>query len=193
MNTGKPFYGSLVRLTAFEPEQDSDHIARWNQSSEYQQLLDSGPANLWSSKQIKEWSEKHVPEMYSFSIRSLEDDRVIGNVDLSGIDWPSGNAWVGIGIGERDQWGKGYGGDAMNLILRFAFETLSLRRVSLTVFQYNERAIHSYEKAGFKLEGRLRQWMQRAGQRYDLIFMGVLRGEWEALQTPAQVEQMEPI
>jgi len=100
---------------------------------------------------------------------------------------------VGIGIGEREYWGKGYGSDAMNLILRFAFETLNLKRVSLTVFEYNERAVHSYEKCGFRPEGRLRQWMQRAGQRYDLIFMGILREEWEVLQRPAPAEVMEPI
>lgn len=192
MNTN-PFYGALVRLTVFDPQQDADYLARWNQNSEYQQLLGSGPSYLWAPKQIKEWTEKHFDEMYSFTIRTLEDDRVIGSVDLSGIAWPAGAAWVGIGIGERQYWGKGYGSDAMNLILRFAFESLNLKRVSLTVFEYNERAIHSYEKVGFKREGCLRQWMQRAGQRYNLIFMGVLRSEWEELQKPAPIQLMEPI
>lgn len=187
------FEGRLVRLAIFDPERDSEHLARWNQDSEYQQLLSSGPSTLWSPKQIKEWIEKHYDEMYSFTIRILADDQVIGNLELSGIQWTVGDAWVGIGIGERDYWGKGYGSDAMNLILRFAFETLNLKRVSLTVFEYNQRAVHSYEKCGFRTEGRLRQWMQRAGQRYDLIFMGILREEWEALQRPAQAEVMEPI
>ena len=187
------FEGRLVRLAIFDPENDAGHLARWNQDSEFQQLLSSGPACLWLPRQIKEWMEKHYEEMYSFTIRTLADDRAIGNVELSGISWPAGDAWVGIGIGEREYWGKGYGTDAMNLILRFAFETLNLKRVSLTVFEYNERAVRSYEKCGFRPEGRLRQWMQRAGQRYDLIFMGVLREEWEALQNPAQAEMMEPI
>lgn len=192
MNTSA-FEGKFVRLTVFDPERDSEPFARWNQDSEYQQLLSSGPSTLWTPKQIKEWTEKHFDEMYSFTIRTREDGRAIGNLDLSGINWPAGDAWVGIGIGEREYWGKGYGTDAMNLILRFAFETLNLKRVSLTVFEYNERAVHSYEKCGFQSEGRLRQWMQRAGQRYDLIFMGILRKEWEALQRPAQAEVLEPI
>lgn len=187
------FEGKFVRLTVFEPERDSEPFARWNQDSEYQQLLSSGPSTLWTPKQIKEWIEKHFDQMYSFTIRAREGDRAIGNLDLSGINWPAGDAWVGIGIGEREYWGKGYGTDAMNLILRFAFETLNLKRVSLTVFEYNERAVHSYEKCGFQPEGRLRQWMQRAGQRYDLIFMGILREEWEALQRPAHAEVLEPI
>jgi RimJ/RimL family protein N-acetyltransferase len=187
------FQGRLVRLTVFDPDQDTQYLVRWNQDSEYQQLLSSGPTYLWPSKNMKEWMEKHFDEMVSFTIRSLEDNRVIGCVDLSGIEWTAGNAWVGIGIGERENWGKGFGSDAMNMVLRFAFETLNLKRVSLTVFDYNERAIHSYEKVGFKLEGRMRQWMQRAGQRYDLVFMGVLRNEWEELQKPTQVKMMEPI
>lgn len=176
------FQGKLVRLTAYDPEKDAQIFQRWNQDSEYQQLLDSGPARLLSDKQIKELIEKHYDEQYSFTIRTLEDDRIIGEVGLAGINWVSGDSWVGIGIGERDCWGKGCGTEAMRLLLQFAFAHLNLKRVSLTVFEYNTRAIRSYEKAGFREEGRLRQWMQRAGERYDLIYMGILREEWEETQ-----------
>jgi RimJ/RimL family protein N-acetyltransferase len=174
------FTGSLVRLAAINPEQDAEQIARWNQDSEYQQLLSSGPAVLWTPKQIKEWMEKDSSTSYEFALRTLEDNRLIGSVGLGGIDWVARNCWVGIGIGEREYWGKGYGSDAMDLILRFAFASLNLKRVSLDVFEYNRRAFLSYCKCGFKEEGRLRQWMQRGGERFDLIFMGILREEWEA-------------
>lgn len=174
------FQGELVRLTIFDPEKDAPLMKRWNQDSEFQQLQSSGPANLWSEQQIKDWVEKQADECYTFAIRALEDDQVIGEVDLSGVNWTSGNAWVGIGIGEREYWGRGYGTDAMRLLLHFAFSSLNLRRISLSVFEYNQRAIQSYLKAGFREEGRLRQWMQRAGQRYDLIYMGILREEWAA-------------
>ncbi len=177
--------GKLVRLCIFDPEKDSEALARWNRDSEYQQLLSSGPSYLWTAKQVKEWSEKHQDELYSFGIHKLDDDCLIGNCELSGIDWVSGNCWVGIGIGERALWGKGYGTEAMDLIVRYAFETLNLKRVSLTVFQYNERAVKSYLKVGFVEEGRFRQWMQRRGVRYDLIFMGLLRSEWEERQEAA--------
>lgn len=185
------FEGKWVRLSIIDVEQDASCWARWNQDSEYQQLQSSGPTSLWSAKQMKDWAEKNLDKFYMFSIHSLADDRIIGNVDLSGIDWISGNAWVGIGIGERENWGKGYGTDAMNVLLRFAFDSLNLKRISLTVFEYNERAIKSYLKVGYKEEGRLRQWMQRAGQRYDLIFMGILREEWETRQQAAANEQQE--
>jgi len=85
---------------------------------------------------------------------------------------------VGLGIGERDFWGRGYGTDVMKLILRYAFMEINLRRVTLTVFEYNPRAIRSYEKAGFRHEGRLRKLLHRDGRRYDELFMGILREEW---------------
>ena len=173
------FVGKLVRLIAYNPEKDSEYFARWNRDSEYQQLLDSGPARLWTPKEMKEWLEKHLDNLYGFTIRTLEDDRMIGMVDLGGIDWVTRNSWVGIGIGERDYWGKGYGSEAMQLILRFGFEQLNLNRITLNVFEYNQRAVQSYVKCGFQVEGRLRQWMQRGGERFDLIFMGILREDWE--------------
>jgi RimJ/RimL family protein N-acetyltransferase len=181
MNTNT-FSGALVRLTAFDIEKDAECIARWNQNSEYQQLLDSGPSNLWSAQQIREWIEKNYNSMYAFSIHTLTDDRIIGNLDLNGIEWAAGNAWIGIGIGEPEFWGKGYGREAMQLIMRYGFEQLNLKRISLTVYEYNQRGYRLYLKLGFREEGRLRKWMQRSGERYDLIFMGILREEWEAAQ-----------
>ncbi len=176
------FTGRLVRLATIDLEQDADHVARWNQDSEYQQLLSSGPAGLWTPKQVREWFEKDPEQSYEFAIRTLAGDQMIGTVGLGGFEWVARNAWVGIGIGEREYWGKGYGTDAMDLILRFAFESLNLHRVSLDVFEYNRRAYLSYCKCGFKDEGRMRQWMQRGGERFDMIFMGILREEWEARQ-----------
>ena len=178
--------GTLVRLVTIDPGADSALIARWNQNSEYQQLLDWGPARLYSPKEIREWIEKESGKMFSFSIRTLADDKPIGMLDLSGINWTAGDAWLSVGIGEPEYWGKGYGREAVDLLLRFGFESLNLRRVSLDVFEYNERAIKSYCKLGFQIEGRMRQFLNRYDRRWDLIYMGILRSEWEALQ-PEQI------
>ncbi|MCJ7660780.1 MAG: GNAT family N-acetyltransferase [Anaerolineales bacterium] len=97
---------------------------------------------------------------------------------MDGVHWSHGDSSVGIGIGEREYWSKGYGTDAMNVILRFAFDELNLYRISLNVFEYNQRAIRSYEKVGFVVEGREREFLRRAGRRWDMIFMGLLREEW---------------
>jgi RimJ/RimL family protein N-acetyltransferase len=94
------------------------------------------------------------------------------------VNWPGRDAFVGLGIGEPEYWNKGYGTDVMNTLLRFAFTEINLRRVTLTVFEYNPRAIRSYEKAGFRHEGRKRQLLNREGKRWDELYMGILREEW---------------
>jgi RimJ/RimL family protein N-acetyltransferase len=85
---------------------------------------------------------------------------------------------VGLSIGKREDWGQGYGTEMMRLLLQFAFMEINLRRVTLAVFDYNPRAIRAYEKAGFRHEGRIRQFLHKEGQRWDMLFMGVLREEW---------------
>jgi RimJ/RimL family protein N-acetyltransferase len=177
--------GELVRLAATNSETDAEAMARWSHDSEYMRLEDSWPARLRSVKQtkedIREWLEHEKPNDYGFVIRTLTDDRAIGAIELDGIRWSSGDCFVGIGIGERECWGNGYGTDAMRVILHFAFAELNLHRVSLNVFEYNPRAIRSYEKAGFVVEGRQRQVLNRDGRRWDVIYMGILRQDWERL------------
>lgn len=180
------YAGKLVRLAPMDLETDAKLMAGWGRNSEYSRLLDSDPAILWTPKQMEEWFTKGDEEMAFFMIHTLAEDRTIGMIDLSGFNWHAGHCWVGIGLGEPEFWGKGYGSDAMNIILRFAFRELNLNRVNLNVFEYNPRAIRSYEKVGFKHEGVVRDWMAREGKRWDVVFMGILRREWEALQPPGE-------
>lgn len=178
--------GTLVHLTAEEPKTLAEACASWNHDSEYLRLLDAQPTNQASAKKITEWIEKDQgkdPPPFLFGIRSLDNDRLIGFIGLEGNMLPHGEAFVGIGIGEQEFWGKGYGTDAMKVILRYAFKELSLRRVSLDTFEYNPRAIRSYEKSGFVHEGRMRDFLHREGKRWDLIFMGILKEEWLAKET----------
>jgi RimJ/RimL family protein N-acetyltransferase len=175
------FQGKLVRLAGIDPEEIGKSFAQWNRDSEYMRLLDADPPRLHSSKAIKEWVEKDLEkrtDMYWFAVRALEDDRLLGDITLSIVNWSNREAFAGIGIGAREFWGKGYGTDAMQLLLRYGFIELNLRRISLTVFEFNQRAQRSYEKAGFCLEGRQRQYIQREGRRWDILYMGILREEW---------------
>ena len=175
------FKGKLVRLAGIDPDEISKSFAQWNRDSEYMRLMDTDPPRLHSTKAIKEWIEKDLEkrtDMSWFAIRTLEDDRLLGDITLSVINWGSREAFAGIGIGVREFWGKGYGTDAMQLLLRYGFTELNLRRISLTVFEFNQRAMRSYEKAGFRLEGRQRQFMRREDRRWDIFYMGILREEW---------------
>ena len=177
------FTGQLVRLIIMNLDEDLKLIEEWNVDSEYQRLLDAGAANRYNFKLTKEFFEKEIEGMHAFMIQKLDDDRKIGIIELEGFNWRVGSAWVGIGIGVRELWGKGYGTDAMRIILRYGFTMLNLNRIQLDVFSINQRAMASYEKAGFKHEGHLNGNLLKAGVRYDEVFMGILRREWEQLQT----------
>lgn len=179
------FRGDLVRLNAEEPENYAKADVRWQRDSEFVRLA-GGDQALFSEKKFKEWAEKKVEkgpqsDKYSFSIHTLDNDRLIGYLDLS-LNLIHSEIWVGIGIGERDAWNNGYGTDAMKLCLRYAFLELGAQRVSLGLHEYNSRALRSYEKAGFQMEGRTRKEINREGKRTDVLWMGILREEWFALQ-----------
>ena len=174
------FHGELVRLVAPNPETDAEAAARWQRDAEFLRLVDSEPALPLSASQNKADMEARLARENSFSfvIRTLADDRPIGFAGLW-VQWTHGDASMGIGLGEREYWGKGYGADAVRALLRYGFAELNLRRVSLGVFEYNPRAIRAYEKAGFVREGRTRQDARRDGRYWDSFWMGILREEWE--------------
>jgi RimJ/RimL family protein N-acetyltransferase len=188
MNEADLFIGKLVRLTAEDPETMAKPYSEWARDTEYSRYLDSNPPYTFSTKKWKEWLEKDVEKTDNnfFNIRTLEDNQLIGFVGLFELYCQHGDAMVAIAIGPHEYWGKGYGTDAMNLILRFAFTELNLRRMSLIVFEYNQRGIRSYEKNGFKIEGRVRGAMLREGKRCDFIWMGVMREEWLQIQEQAE-------
>ena len=178
------FKGKLVRLSAFDHEELGKAYTAWTRDSELQRLFSSGASALHSAKAGVAFFEKMIkddsPAHHFFSIRALEDNRLLGDINLDVVnDWGSRDSFVGLGIGNRTDWGKGYGTDAMKIILRFAFTEINLRRVTLTVFEYNPRAVRSYEKAGFRHEGRLRGALLRDGKRWDMLYMGILAEDWK--------------
>jgi RimJ/RimL family protein N-acetyltransferase len=179
--------GEWIRLAAHNLDADAETIASWSRNTEFSHLLTIGAPSLWTAQGVKadmaeDLADEKKDRVFPFVIRTLADDRLIGFIHLDINDWPQREAWLAIGIGSRDDWGRGYGTDAMRVLMRFAFAELNLERLTLNVFEYNERAVRSYLKAGFVVEGRQRQRLKRGDRRYDMIFMGVLRDEWLALQ-----------
>ena len=118
---------------------------------------------------------------YHFVICLLADGRAIGTAGLHELDLASGSAAFGISIGEKDEWDKGYGTDALNAICDFGFGELRLERIWLEVYAPNARARRSYEKAGFTLEGTQRRAHFANGEHLDTHIMSLLRDEWRAL------------
>lgn len=108
-----------------------------------------------------------------------KDGTHIGNIDLHRGGYPEDrNAGLGIMIGEKPHWSKGYGSDAIVTLLRFAFGEMNLNRVWLTVDARNERAVTCYLKCGFQEEARGRQDRFAEGAYHDTLVMGVLRDEF---------------
>lgn len=175
------FKGQLIRLAAPQPD-DKEIIARWHNDAEYLRQLDSAPARPRPASYFDAGIDKSKDEHeFGFAIRTLADDKLIGYTELE-VYWSHQVAWISIGIGEADYRGKGFGTEAMRLTVAYAFRELNLYRLSLSVFSYNPRAVHLYEKLGFVHEGVMRSALYRDGQRHDMLIMGLLRPEWERSQ-----------
>lgn len=170
------FRGRLVRLAAPLPE-DGSILALWTNDDLYLRQLDDDPVKPLPPK-LHQYGENDV----YFHLRTLADERLIGFVSLFNIKWASQTAEMAMAIGDSAYRGKGYGSDALNLLLNYGFNELNLYRVGLTVMDYNAAAIRAYERAGFVLEGTQRGMILREGKRYDLLLYGILRDEWIAKQ-----------
>ncbi|MFN2190091.1 MAG: GNAT family N-acetyltransferase [Candidatus Promineifilaceae bacterium] len=172
--------GKRVRLTALLKE-DLPTFAAWYEDAGFSRMLDAVPAMPKSVEKWGKWLEESEDSsnMYVFGIRLVDGGKLIGFAELDGILWTHRNCWIGLGIGEPENWGKGLGTETMNLLLKFAFHELNLHRVQLSVFSYNERAITLYEQLGFTKEGSFREHLERDGERYDMHLYGLLRREWE--------------
>ncbi len=108
------------------------------------------------------------------------DGKFIGQCALFRLDEVAQTCELGIAIGDKSYWGRGYGSDAIRTLLEYAFRLRNIRKVSLTVNGTNTRAIHAYQKCGFQEEGRLREHVWSNGAYVDLVQMGILRREWSA-------------
>jgi len=174
--------GSRVRLAALTSD-DLPAIARWYEDAEFMRLYDSRPAVPKTEAELGQWLEDlhKSKDTLAFAIRPVDRDDLMGTLEIDGILWPHGVCGLGIAIGDRVNWGKGYGYEAARLALAFAFDELNLHRVQVTVFSYNERSVALFEKLGFRREGVYREFLQREGRRYDMILYGILDREWRAL------------
>jgi RimJ/RimL family protein N-acetyltransferase len=136
--------------------------------------------------------ERQGRDQYHFVICLIDDGRPIGIADLRELNLEDGHAAFGIVIGEKGEWNRGYGTEALNAICDFGFGQLRLERIELDVYAANERAQRSYEKAGFRLEGTLRHGHFADGEFLDVLRMALLRDEWMALERPTSWQLAAP-
>lgn len=116
------------------------------------------------------------------SVREAEQLIPIGTIGLHGIHWKDRDAEVGIAIGEKSFQGQGHGTRALQLMIRYAFTTLNLRRLHAGAYAFNKRSLALQRRAGFVEEGRRREAVYKLGGYHDMVENGLLKREWEAHQ-----------
>jgi RimJ/RimL family protein N-acetyltransferase len=173
--------GELVYLRPAERE-DLPTFVRWFADGETTRHLKlRAPFSLAMEEQ---WFTDMVGRQgrtdYLFVVCRLTDDAPLGTAGLHGLDLENGVAEFGINIGEKGEWNKGYGTDALHAICDFGFGELRLHRIELEVYAGNARARRSYEKVGFVLEGTMRERHFSEGRHEDVHLMALLREEWAA-------------
>jgi RimJ/RimL family protein N-acetyltransferase len=160
---------------------DLPHVRRWYRDPELARLTRYAVQPMTDDEVDRFFHARLMsPESVAYAIDERAAGRLIGLTTFSNLDPDNGSVLFHITIGEPDAWGRGYGTEATGLMLELAFKRIGLHRVTLSVFSFNERAIRSYQKSGFRLEGRAREAILRDGQRFDELSMGVLATEWPA-------------
>ena len=125
----------------------------------------------------------------NFAVRLLENNELLGNIGFNSIGEIHRTAEIGIMLGNPKYQRKGYGMEALNLLLDYGFSFLNLRNIYLKVFEYNEAAYNLYKKVGFKEVGRLRKAVEIMGKTYDEIIMDMLKEEFQSVYIKRELEK----
>jgi RimJ/RimL family protein N-acetyltransferase len=175
-----------IRFGPIDHEAHPEIESGWTHDAEFMRLMELKPAYPLSAAMVKkqyETVEKKMDEdknLFYFTIRACTDDHLIGKAMIEWIDWTNSNGWLVLGIGAAEDRRKGYGSQALDMLLRYAFAELSLFRVTAALPEYNEAALALFRKFGFIEETRRREALHREDRRWDLMCYGLLRSEWEA-------------
>ncbi len=182
-----PYYKRLVGdLCYLSPPsmEDADLWARWDTDLEVAIPLGDEayvPTSLNKSREMLADSLKNQHHVYTIVDR--ETDKGIGRGMLFNMQHIDAQAMLGITIGEREYWNRGYGTDAVRLLVEYGFDLLNLHSIMLGVLAFNERAIRCYKKVGFREIGRRREARLIGGQWYDAVLMDILASEFESRYT----------
>jgi RimJ/RimL family protein N-acetyltransferase len=152
--------------------------AEWYGDPEIWHLTSWAPSPLKRSAVERLFEDRELSRTEdSFAIHIKDEDEPIGVISLTNKSEANESADLSVIVGHRDDRHRGYGTEAIDRLLRYAFEELGLNRIGLSVFEFNEEAISAYEKLGFVEEGRIRQAIKRPSGFHDAILMGILKSE----------------
>lgn len=172
----KKVVGKRIYLSPRSPE-DTEIFTKWLNDFEVTDYISKSP-KIITFEGEKEFLGRQSRNSYDFSIVNLKDDNIIGTISLENINNISRAAELGIFIGEKDYLSKGYGAEAIMLVLDYGFNYLNLNSIRLQVLEFNQRAMKCYNKCGFIENGRIRKIEYLNGKYYDAILMDILREEF---------------
>lgn len=172
----KLLFGEKICLRPFD-EIDMPYLLKWYNDYELNRLAGWSNGKVSASKLKYNMSRSFGSDPMNLMIDNLEG-KPIGTIQLYEIDEQDKSCKLGIRIGDKDYWSKGYGTDSVKTLVEYAFMKVGLYRVALRVYEFNERAARCYEKCGFKYEGRTRKSAYIDGAYYDEILMGILKSDF---------------
>ncbi len=175
--------GEKIALRSPEKSDYVESIVRWYNDHEVTKYLNRG-INPYSVEDAAKDFESLAKETdgLTLSLCDLKSGKLIGIVGLHSQNWIARSTEFRILVGEKDFWGKGLGKEATMLMVAYAFERLNMHRVWLGVNAENKSAAETYLKTNFKIEGELREDFFRNGRFYNVLRMGLLRGEYEEVK-----------
>ncbi|MDX1907980.1 MAG: GNAT family protein [Bacteroidia bacterium] len=174
--------GTHLGLRAIEPDDASEAYLSWLNDEETTRGLESGkyPTTL---PDLRRYLEQVAADPHTVMLAMIEQasGRHVGNIKLHNFNWLNRTGEIGLLIGDKTAWGKGYGAESCQLVLAYGFNRLNLHKIWLAVYANNPAAIRLYEKIGFVHEGRQREQVFSDGVYVDKLFMGMLAHEWKVL------------
>lgn len=186
----QPVYNIVGEKVALGPGTREDRIETlYRGNNDFEVTLLAGDPlvprarELFEADYDRDVREDH-PSWVGFVIYDRATATPIGWVVLRGMDLTKGTAELGIKLGRKDYWGQGYGTEAIALMLDYGFTVLGLHNVLLTTYAYNERALRSYRKLGFREIGRRREAQRVGARRYDVVYMDLLSAEFQSPYQP---------
>ncbi|OQY36717.1 MAG: hypothetical protein B6226_06110 [Candidatus Cloacimonetes bacterium 4572_65] len=187
MNYAKKLEGKKVFFAPLELD-DARKYMSWYNDFEMGFFLGTQDRVITEVEEL-EILKSNLKNGYNFVIVDKETKTPVGNCSLFKVDWVNRSCEMGMSIGNKSFWNKGLGTDAIELLLAFAFQIVNLNNVMLTVIEYNKRAIHIYEKAGFSLVGKRRELVSIAGSKYDLLVYDMLASEFKSTIITETIEK----
>ena len=172
----KKMIGSKCFLSPID-ENDAEKFTGWLNDLEMTQFLPKLYSSIINVQNEKGLLER-ISKEHNYSIVDIKTNELIGNCGFHEMDQINQTSEVGIFIGNKEFWNKGYGTEALSLLLDYGFKALNLHNISLRVVSFNKRGIKCYEKIGFKIIGKKRESVSKGKEKFDMIYMDILYNEF---------------